>query len=385
MTTSPPLLCRYRYDALNVLTGVESLEHNHLQRFYRHQYLVTELQGQASQCVFQQGGHLLAVQSRTGESLKSQLLVTDQQRSVLQLSDPSETLPLVYSPYGHCQVKPESGSLLKFNGEREDPVTGFYLLGNGHRAFNPVLMRFNSPDRLSPFDKGGLNPYAYCSGDPVNFRDPSGRSVDIAKIISSFGALFNASISLKPSISFQVAYDALANGGVFRLRSKYAAGAISTVLSGAMGPVGGVAGVASAFLTVFSPSSFMVAPLAYTSLGTTAVAVVGRAGSYWVARDPGAMSALTELAAGSPINSVATGGLKRRAVVSIEMDNFDPSAPPLSPGPLTPSAPPLTPDAAPPVSWRHEQHVAIGSTVDSDPGSRRRPLAAKRRKIQENS
>ena len=37
-------------------------------------------------------------------------------------------------------------------------------------------MRFNSPDQLSPFDAGGLNAYAYCSGDPVNRSDPSGRA-----------------------------------------------------------------------------------------------------------------------------------------------------------------------------------------------------------------
>jgi len=47
-------------------------------------------------------------------------------------------------------------------------------LGNGYRAFNPVLMRFNSPDSLSPFGRGGLNAYAYCVGDPVNRSDPNG-------------------------------------------------------------------------------------------------------------------------------------------------------------------------------------------------------------------
>jgi len=35
-------------------------------------------------------------------------------------------------------------------------------------------MMFLSPDPLSPFGEGGINPYAYCSGDPINFRDPSG-------------------------------------------------------------------------------------------------------------------------------------------------------------------------------------------------------------------
>lgn len=85
--------------------------------------------------------------------------------------------PIIYSPYGHRA--PENGllSLLGFNGERPDPVTGHYLLGNGYRAFNPVLMRFNSPDSWSPFGKGGLNAYAYCLGDPMNQTDPTGHGL----------------------------------------------------------------------------------------------------------------------------------------------------------------------------------------------------------------
>lgn len=35
-------------------------------------------------------------------------------------------------------------------------------------------MCFQSPDSQSPFGAGGLNCYAYCAGDPVNFSDPSG-------------------------------------------------------------------------------------------------------------------------------------------------------------------------------------------------------------------
>ncbi|AUZ59367.1 hypothetical protein PRJ_2764 [Pseudomonas sp. XWY-1] len=29
------------------------------------------------------------------------------------------------------------------------------MLGDGYRAFSPVLMRFNAPDSLSPFGDGG--------------------------------------------------------------------------------------------------------------------------------------------------------------------------------------------------------------------------------------
>jgi len=77
-----------------------------------------------------------------------------------------------YSLYGYCS---RLQSMLGFNGEHLDPVAGYYPLGNGHRAFNPSLMRFISPDRMSPFAAGGLNAYAYCQGDPVNFQDPSGQ------------------------------------------------------------------------------------------------------------------------------------------------------------------------------------------------------------------
>jgi RHS repeat-associated protein len=65
-------------------------------------------------------------------------------------------------------------SLSGFNGQRPDPVSGHSHLGNGYRAYTPVLGRFTAPDSMSPFGAGGINPYAYCAGDPVNRADPSG-------------------------------------------------------------------------------------------------------------------------------------------------------------------------------------------------------------------
>jgi RHS repeat-associated protein len=102
------------------------------------------------------------------------LLGTDQRRTVLHKRAAQDQADWVYTPYGHNQ---DTGGLtggLGFNGERRESMTGHYLLGAGYRAFNPVLMRFNSPDNLSPLGEGGLNPYAYCLGDPVNRIDPSG-------------------------------------------------------------------------------------------------------------------------------------------------------------------------------------------------------------------
>jgi RHS repeat-associated protein len=111
------------------------------------------------------------------------LLATDQQRSVLSALKAHEPHPIAYSPYGHRPAENVLLSLLGFNGEPPDPLTGCYHLGNGYRQFNPVLMRFNSPDSWSPFGGGGLNAYAYCGGDPVGRVDPSGHAFGFLKAI----------------------------------------------------------------------------------------------------------------------------------------------------------------------------------------------------------
>ncbi|MET3454926.1 RHS repeat-associated core domain-containing protein [Pseudomonas kilonensis] len=116
---------------------------------------------------------LLAQQQHHGAIHETTFLASDAKRSVLHALGNGQREAIAYAPYGH---RSEGGlfSLLGFNGERTDSVTGHYLLGNGYRAFNPVLMRFNSPDSMSPFARGGLNAYAYCAGDPVNSDDPTG-------------------------------------------------------------------------------------------------------------------------------------------------------------------------------------------------------------------
>lgn len=65
---------------------------------------------------------------------------------------------------------------LGFNGELHEAATTWQLLGNGYRAYNPVLMRFHSTDSESPWDSGGMNSYAYCLDEPINRTDPSGHS-----------------------------------------------------------------------------------------------------------------------------------------------------------------------------------------------------------------
>ena len=170
----PNLLCFYGYDPLDRLIYHTQTGTSRLQRFYCNSRLATEIQGAMQQSILQHDDHLLAQHRLEGGASENALLATDKQRSVLNAIGATETHHRAYTPYGH--LPPENGllSLLGFNGERPDPVTGHYHLGNGYRQYNPVLMRFNSPDSLSPFGMGGFNAYAYCEGDPQNWSDETG-------------------------------------------------------------------------------------------------------------------------------------------------------------------------------------------------------------------
>lgn len=105
------------------------------------------------------------------------LLGTDLQQSILIELDRNDPSHAAYTAYGSQSGTPGVATHLGFNGMLKERSVNWYHLGNGHRMFNPVLMRFHSSDRLSPFDKGGMNAYAYCEGDPVNFTDPTGQFI----------------------------------------------------------------------------------------------------------------------------------------------------------------------------------------------------------------
>ncbi|MGX1022083.1 RHS repeat-associated protein [Pseudomonas sp. Y3 TE3536] len=79
-----------------------------------------------------------------------------------------------YTAFGFLHGSATPRTLLGFTGQYCQ-LNGIYFLGNGYRAYNPMLMRFCSADAFSPFGKGGINAYVYCGSDPVNYSDPSGR------------------------------------------------------------------------------------------------------------------------------------------------------------------------------------------------------------------
>ena len=223
-------LFTYHYDPLDRLKSTTSALQSGSLRFYCQSRIATEIQGSTQHSIMQHGDQLLAQQIHQADQYISTLLTTDLQRSVLQTTNGAEQQTIAYSPFGHHTNEHTNTHLLGFNGERADPITGHYLLGNGYRAFNPVLMRFNSPDSWSPFGEAGINAYAYCMNNPVLTEDPSGHLFGFIQQITSnwatstlrtktknfFSGGINVSpsgdgivkLKIKPSVSVPAAYKA---------------------------------------------------------------------------------------------------------------------------------------------------------------------------------
>ncbi|WP_434681201.1 RHS repeat-associated core domain-containing protein [Pseudomonas sp. R1-18] len=165
---------RYSYDPVDRLA---SAGQDNEQRFYRGDDLASRMNGSQASTFVRGAGQLLG-EKPSDVAQGAVLLACDTHQSVLAEAAVDHAHgAIAYSPYGWRDPDSQAVTGLAFNGELTEGTTGWQLLGNGYRAFNPVLMRFNSPDSLSPFDEGGVNGYAYCEGDPVNHADPSGHFI----------------------------------------------------------------------------------------------------------------------------------------------------------------------------------------------------------------
>lgn len=125
-----------------------------------------------------------SIDQDNGGASRVVLLATDRSQSILGEIVDGQTNTLSYSAYGEQSAPQKVETRLGFNGQLREASIGWYLLGNGYRAYNPRLMRFHSPDSWSPFGGGGLNAYMYCVGDPVNRVDPTGHFWDVIKLFA---------------------------------------------------------------------------------------------------------------------------------------------------------------------------------------------------------
>lgn len=197
-------LSLYAYDALDRLVKRAQKNLSHEARlFYCEDLLATDIQGAVRNSFFRLSDSLLAQHKHLADETEKSLLCIDPQGSVVGVVSKSEYGGGAYTPYGYHSQVSSSVTSMGYTGQYRDPVTGFYILGNGYRAFNPIMMRFNSPDSLSPFKEGGTNAYAYCKGDPINFQDDSGRF----PLLSLIRVLNQGIKPIKTSSALSVAVD----------------------------------------------------------------------------------------------------------------------------------------------------------------------------------
>jgi RHS repeat-associated protein len=111
---------------------------------------------------------------------------------------PSQGGTIDFSPYGRVVGATGTGSdekNVRYAGMIPEPGTNLYYARN--RFYHPAMGRFISEDPIG-FD-GGLNLYAYCGGDPVNFSDPLGLSPEDWS--ANIGGPNGLTFSLSPNLN----------------------------------------------------------------------------------------------------------------------------------------------------------------------------------------
>lgn len=247
----------YGYDALGRLTLQQPAGDDARRLFYRGDALVNELRDDRATRLLRLGSDCLGVSADGNLTLTG----TDGHDSPLwsRTAGEDEGAHHAWSAYGAGDA---GDDLPGFNGERRDPVSGAYHLGNGYRAYSPVLMRFTCPDSLSPFGAGGINPYAYCLGDPVNRTDPSGHVSSAGWVgigLGIAGLILTAGMAAPAIVAAGSVSAALASASAF------------TLTVGTAGVISDVAAIASGAIDESNPEAS--AALGWVSLATGIVSM----------------------------------------------------------------------------------------------------------------
>ncbi|MEI5102694.1 RHS repeat-associated core domain-containing protein [Streptomyces sp. PmtG] len=245
----------YAYDPLNRLLTQTTQDGHTSVLSYRGETLATVTEdGKAARLLH--FGTTPVAQHRPGDQQPTRLLGADRTGTVRVAACTTGQDQYAYTPYGQRPLQP-TGGILGYTGQRIDPATGCYHLGNGTRAYHPALQRFTTPDPLSPFGAGGINPYAYCAGDPINRVDPSGHLSWQAWLGIGLGIAGLALTVVTGGMAI------VAAGGVLAALS---AASTTALVVGTLGVASDVTSIASGALEAASPKASSV--LGWVSLGT---------------------------------------------------------------------------------------------------------------------
>ncbi|TDV55760.1 RHS repeat-associated protein [Pseudomonas graminis] len=208
------------------------------------------------------GGSVFALSRLTaGVRQGTTLLGCDAQGSVRIEAD-SAVRTRSYTVHGAEPLDKDNSNPFGFAGERREPLTGWFI-PSGYRPYDPIVMGFLSPDSDSPFGQGGLNPYVYCAGDPVNRIDPSGHGW-LTWLVAGIGIGLGVVGTIATFGAAAPAFAALAAGGIGALT---ATGAVA-IGAATLSAVSLGTGIASTVLEATNKDSKAASILGWVSLGT---------------------------------------------------------------------------------------------------------------------
>ena len=112
-----------------------------------------------------------------------------------------------YDAWGNCNRFASSNvdlayyNPIRYRSYYHDEDIGLYFLNA--RYYNPQWRRFISPDDtayIDPENPNGLNLYAYCYNDPVNYSDPSGHIPWLISAALLFTPVGGATLQIRTSV-----------------------------------------------------------------------------------------------------------------------------------------------------------------------------------------
>lgn len=238
------IIATYHYDAMDRMVRQLAQDGGNTQLYYREGSVVSQYnEDNAVSTEFVKVANTMLARK---DNTNSQLYLSDFKGTPLsQVDSQSKSIADTgFTAFGASANNTLPAWSPAFNGQVRDPITGYYHLGSGYRAYNPELMRFNTPDSWSPFGEGGINPYAYCRNDPINFIDPTGHMSLRAGISIGF-SIFSLLLTI-----FTAGAAIIVAGGV---AAAVATADVVSLVLGVVGVVGDVASITSTSLEEKNP------------------------------------------------------------------------------------------------------------------------------------